>query len=747
MADGSKTTSLYTSVTTDLSDYAPDSTAEITATGFTPGATLRFEIDHVDGAGADGIFGTFDDEITQLGGSGHDPWYVTDGGAGDLDGIINGSVMTNWYVNPDDSANERFLLTAQAVDAGADMQLGTGDDMLLDSKASHTFTDQVSANLDQWSNGAGPDADGTGNQNETWQNGNLGSTNAHYAEGESIAYRATLDDLKTGSVYSYTIQWDTVDSNAYAIDYLTGYNFTFEGSKHPLEPDPVPTQGITDLSSGLVSTVAIPVDPQLLIGFGNGVTDGLDSGQPSGAQFFTLFGAVTNVSTGSVIYTNSNQKASITITFTYTGGEDDNADSVVIAWGGHIADQDDWSDDLGETVQTASDISGSPYHMRHLSLFEDGVERNIGNQDRSASAAVVTNPDFTITKAVSSITSTDGATGTTVANAAGDIINYTITIDNTGDENLTGVTVTDQVEAGGITNAIRIGGDDGDNVLETNEIWTYSASYQVQQSDIDTNGGGDGDIDNVATGDTAQTDPPKTASEDVLIVQAPGLNIEKFVTDVGGDGAGGSVDSATDNITYRLVVTNTGNQTLTNVTVKDPLTGADFLIASLAVGGSQEFAGLVYDVQQSDIDTNGGGDGDIDNTATADSDQTGPDTASEDVLIVQAPGLNIEKFVTDVGGDGAGGSVDSATDNITYRLVVTNTGNQTLTNVTVKDPLTGADFLIASLAVGGSQEFAGLVYDVQQSDIDTNGGGDGDIDNTATADWTRPARIRPARMF
>ena len=51
---------------------------------------------------------------------------------------------------------------------------------------------------------------------------------------------------------------------------------------------------------------------------------------------------------------------------------------------------------------------------------------------------------------------------------------------------------------------------------------------------------------------------------------------------------------------------------------------------------------------QAEIDSNGGGDGDIDNTATADSDQTGPDTADASVPVTQTPALNITKNVDGV---------------------------------------------------------------------------------------------------
>ncbi|POA16737.1 hypothetical protein C1886_25645, partial [Pseudomonas sp. FW300-N1A1] len=124
-------------VTTDLSDYAPGSTAIITASGFAAGSTVALEVEHATGAGADNLWGTSDDVLDTNTGEGHDPWYVTDGGAGDLDGQVNGSLTTSWYVNPDDSAGATFLLSAAS--AGADGVSGTGDDAM----ATMSFTDSV----------------------------------------------------------------------------------------------------------------------------------------------------------------------------------------------------------------------------------------------------------------------------------------------------------------------------------------------------------------------------------------------------------------------------------------------------------------------------------------------------------------------------------------------------------------------------------------------------------------------------
>ena len=55
--------------------------------------------------------------------------------------------------------------------------------------------------------------------------------------------------------------------------------------------------------------------------------------------------------------------------------------------------------------------------------------------------------------------------------------------------------------------------------------------------------------------------------------------------------------------------------------------------------------------------------------------------------LAQSPALAIEKTVTGVDADTTPPfSVDAAGDVISYSILVTNTGNQTLTEVTVSDP-------------------------------------------------------------
>ncbi|WP_265530809.1 DUF7507 domain-containing protein, partial [Sphingomicrobium marinum] len=335
--------------------------------------------------------------------------------------------------------------------------------------------------------------------------------------------------------------------------------------------------------------------------------------------------------------------------------------------------------------------------------------------DDSAEAPIIQMPSLGFDKMIVAIDSA----GDGVLNAAGEEIDYKFTVTNTGNITLTNVTVVDPLTGNNELIASLAPGDSMD----------FFGSYAITQNDLDTNGGGDGDIDNTATADSDQTGPEQD-SEEAPLAPDPSLVFDKEV--VGVDTAGdGVLDNAGEIIDYEFTVTNDGNVTLTNVTVVDPLTGNDELIASLAPGDSQTFQGS-YAITQADIDTNGGGDGDIDNTATADSDQTDPTDDSEEVPVVRMPELTFDKMI--IGEDTAGnGLLDTAGEIINYKFTVTNSGNTTLTNVTVVDPLTGNDELIASLAPGDSMDFFGD-YAITQTDLDTQGGGDGDIDNTATAD-------------
>src|SRR5918997_357662 len=87
------------------------------------------------------------------------------------------------------------------------------------------------------------------------------------------------------------------------------------------------------------------------------------------------------------------------------------------------------------------------------------------------------------------------------ADVAGEVISYTITVQNTGNQTLTNVTVTDPF----ISNLTRVADAVGDNdaLLGGGEPWAYRASHIVTQAEIDAGG----TIVNTATADSDQTGP------------------------------------------------------------------------------------------------------------------------------------------------------------------------------------------------------------------------------------------------
>ena len=355
----------------------------------------------------------------------------------------------------------------------------------------------------------------------------------------------------------------------------------------------------------------------------------------------------------------------------------------------------------------------------------------------SAEAPIEWNPAYTINKTVADIAG-KGPEGNVTK--AGDIISYYVNVTNDGNIDLTNVSVTDSlISLIGPVESLNANG-----ILEVGEYWTYTGNYTVTQVDLNSNGGGEGFINNTATVDCDQLDKENDSVE-VPVEQNPAYTIGKTVVDVSGNGALANVTQAGDLISYQVNVTNDGNIDLTNVGITDPLINltepTESLIADdiLEVGETWAYTGT-YNVTQTDLNSNGGGDGFINNTATVDCDELDPQSDSSDVRITRAPAYSIEKIVTDVDGKGSEGNVNSSGDVINYQINVNNTGNIDLINVNVTDPLLGnltgpaesgnADGI---LEVGETWAYTGT-YTITQADLNSDGDGDGFINNTATVD-------------
>src|SRR4029077_6344724 len=278
--------------------------------------------------------------------------------------------------------------------------------------------------------------------------------------------------------------------------------------------------------------------------------------------------------------------------------------------------------------------------------------------------------------------------------------------------------------------------------LAPGESRSFNSSYTLTQADLDGQGnaGADHDIDNTATADSDQT-AAVTDSAEVPLITIPTLTIDKALVNVTGGNGNGTADAVGDVLNYKVTVTNTGNVTLTGVTVTDPLTAQNDSIATLAPGESRSFNSS-YTPTQADLDGQGnaGSDHDIDNTATAASDQTAAVTDSAEVPLITIPTLTIDKTFVDVTGGNGNAQAGAVGDVLNYTVTVTNAGNVTLTGVTVTDPLTAQNDSITTLAPGESRTFNSS-YTLTQADLDNNGGGDGDIDNTATADSNETSAV------
>ena len=189
------------------------------------------------------------------------------------------------------------------------------------------------------------------------------------------------------------------------------------------------------------------------------------------------------------------------------------------------------------------------------------------------------------------------------------------------------------------------------------------------------------------------------------------LSVSKALTDAPDPIVLGSV------LEYTITATNTGNVSLDNVVVSDPMLDPDEeSCPSVSPGNTCVLMGT-YEVTQADVD-----EGEIVNTATADSDDTPPDEDELITSIDQEPSLEVAKALTDSPDPIELGSV------LEYTITATNTGNVTLNNVTVSDDLIDPDeTACSSVPVGETCELVGT-YEVSQADAD-----EGEIVNTAEA--------------
>jgi uncharacterized repeat protein (TIGR01451 family) len=241
------------------------------------------------------------------------------------------------------------------------------------------------------------------------------------------------------------------------------------------------------------------------------------------------------------------------------------------------------------------------------------------------------------------------------------------------------------------------------------------------------------------------TDWPTTPAPDdpvitPVLVPNPGLSIDKKVgslVDVNGNG----LTDVGDEVNYEFTVANTGNVTMTGVSVADPLLASNGIsiscqVTGLAPGASTTcVASAGYVITQADVDS-----GAVQNAATG----TGtppsgpPVTTPPDTTLTptdRSPAIELVKT--------ADRTTLVAGQTITYTFTATNTGNTTLTGVVISEgAFTGSGSLSGltcapvqpAVLAPGDRLVCTATYRVTQADVDA-----GTVTNHADVTGTPPS--------
>ena len=332
----------------------------------------------------------------------------------------------------------------------------------------------------------------------------------------------------------------------------------------------------------------------------------------------------------------------------------------------------------------------------------------------------------------------------------GDVITYTIIVENTGNVSIDNINLVDN-------NATFTSGTMPINLLNPGETASFTATHTITQIDLDT-----GWVINQATatgnfnGNTVQDlsddtdfnnngDIHETGGRDdttiTNLIQTPQLEVLK--DDNGWDVLTPRSLNVGDPIDYTITVRNTGNVTFPSVTVTDPnatITGST-IINNMGPGQTFTFsathivtqadldAGIVSNQAQASGDFNGVTITDYSDDTDPNSNDPGNGNTPTDTYLVQNPGFYVTK--TDIYPYSNPQSL-AVNDVITYYIKINNTGNVTLTNINVVDnnAVIQGSGTIASINAGSSAVIIAH-HTVTQADIDA-----GEVINQAEASFT-----------
>ncbi|UQX86903.1 DUF11 domain-containing protein [Jatrophihabitans telluris] len=334
-------------------------------------------------------------------------------------------------------------------------------------------------------------------------------------------------------------------------------------------------------------------------------------------------------------------------------------------------------------VKITCTSSAGTANLTNLATVTGTSETGEALTDSSTASVIVLNPALSITK------KTDAA-----AYHAGDTVTFTITVTNTGDAALHAIAVTDPKSASCASSA----GTPTSLVPGASFSYTCTATAPLA---------GDANTATVSGVDALGRSVSDSATAPVPLIH-PAITIAKTRTSA-------AVVHAGDPVSWRLVVTNTGDVGLHDVSVNDPTaSGCSTVVGTLAAGAAAapitctstaSTASATNTAQVTGTDPVGG---------------TVTDTDSATVTVV-TPALTITKA--------ASPAAVHAGDTVTFTIVVTNVGDVNLHDVAVTDPqypqcaqtltgiAVGQDVTLSCSAVAGAASFTNTVTASGTDDI------------------------------
>ncbi len=316
------------------------------------------------------------------------------------------------------------------------------------------------------------------------------------------------------------------------------------------------------------------------------------------------------------------------------------------------------------------------------------------------------------------------------AGEAGSAVTWCFTVTNTGDSDLSDLRVVDAdlgIALGDLTPVGPV-----PSPLGPGDVVTFFFEGTLN-----------GDLTNTVSVSATPPLGPDVADEDTASVTelVPGVRVEKSVV-MGHDGPGSCpggervVARAAAPVTWCFVVTNTGEVPL-DVTVEDPDLGFSETVADLTPGNSVT---LTHEGTVS---------GDLVNVATVTGETPDGDevTDDDDAEVDEVdPSIRVDKTVYaghDDGGDCAGAESVEAERGapVTWCFLITNTGDATLTDLTLDDAVLGVDE--GDAVIRGAGSWASLAAGDSMM-VYVEGTVPGDVVNTVTVTGQAPDDSAPS---